>query len=116
MAVTLEEAIEAARRSYPDDQWLSLTPRQQTKLIYEEMRRLDLARSGASSAQPSPTPVLPSSMRAGTRQCMAVVRSRTNGRCAWRASVMRNGKFYCGFHARLEDMQEERRCEPTAAD
>lgn len=124
MAVTLEEAIAAARLFYPGDQWLNMSPREQTRLIYQEMRRIDLTRAGDQSAVPSGSLQLSESVKpdravpdeVDTRQCAAEVKTRSSGRCAWKATTRRNGIAYCGFHARLEDWAQERRCVPIAAD
>jgi hypothetical protein len=125
MAVTLQEAIAAARRRCPGDEWLLMSPREQTRVIYREMRRLDQeeldshamvfdttdpnqhpasldARGtrGRAGASPEARPVL----------CQASVRTRSSGRCAWKATVRRHGVPYCGFHARLEEAQRARAC------
>jgi hypothetical protein len=51
-----QQAYEAVRKSYSDQAWNVLTPRQITEAIYQEIRRIDaqLARSGAPNR-----PVLP---------------------------------------------------------
>ena len=45
MITTLDEAIAAAASHYPDNQWIILNTGEQTRAIYREMQRLDLARS-----------------------------------------------------------------------
>jgi hypothetical protein len=39
------QAFDTVRRRYSVDEWLSLPPRQITRQIYDEMRRLDLMRA-----------------------------------------------------------------------
>jgi hypothetical protein len=118
MAVTLEMAIAAARQRCPEDQWLQMTPSEQTQLIYTEMRRLDLDDPSREPADPwRDKPMIfdgPESDSAipdvlSAFQCTASVKTRTSGRCAWKPTVMRNGMPYCGFHARHEDILMERR-------
>jgi hypothetical protein len=41
MSVSFDVAYEAARRRYSDERWDALSPRDQCKAIYQEMRRLD---------------------------------------------------------------------------
>jgi len=113
MAVTLHEAIAAARHSCPGDEWVLMSPSEQTRAIYRQMRRLDQAQA-AANLQPVPC----TARRSDTEivLCQAAVRTRSSGRCAWKASVSINGLLYCGFHARLEAMQRGRACHAVAAD
>ena len=45
MTTTLDEAIAAAASHYPDNQWIILNTGEQTRAIYREMQRLDLAQA-----------------------------------------------------------------------
>lgn len=54
MPVSLEEAVAAAARRYPGNQWSYLDIAEQTRAIYREMHRLDLEQSrlgGGATAQ-----------------------------------------------------------------
>jgi hypothetical protein len=41
MAVTFQEAVEAAKAKFPANDWALLTSGEQTAAVYREMRRLD---------------------------------------------------------------------------
>jgi len=114
MAATLQEAISAARLSCPGDEWVLMSPGEQTRVIYREMRRLDRAQAEAGNLASVPG----TGLRSNTEivLCQAPVRTRSSGRCAWKASVVVNGLPYCGFHARFEAMQRGRVCHAVAAD
>ena len=111
MAVTLQEAITAAKQSCMGDEWLSMSPAEQTRLIYREMRRLDLENVTAQQAeiaalradQPNDS-TNTGMLQSAETQCCAPVRTRASGRCAWKATTQVNGVPYCGFHARLYEM------------
>jgi hypothetical protein len=51
----LQRAIEAAHAAYTDVQWEVLGPRVRTKLIYEELRRIDAVRVRAACDHPAPS-------------------------------------------------------------
>jgi hypothetical protein len=125
MAVTLQASIEEARRGCSDDEWLMMSPAEQTQLIYAEMRRLD--REAATSpdqpvaaAQPDAPPardrVAAAPGKQGKIRCQAVVRARQSGHCAWKATSVIDGVPYCGFHARLELAARTRARESEAVD
>jgi hypothetical protein len=42
----LQRAIEVARAIYTDEQWETMGPRERTKLIYDQLRRIDAAHAG----------------------------------------------------------------------
>src|ERR1019366_728700 len=116
MAVTPQEAIAAARRCVSGDQWLLMSPSEQARVIYREMRQLDLEQAVARGTVHRPA--FGSAGRgnadrsggAGGQRlvsnepqaalCRAPVRTRLSGQCAWRAMVILNGVPYCGSHAR----------------
>jgi hypothetical protein len=126
MAVTLQEAIAAARHRWSGDEWLLMSPGEQTREIYREMRRLDQAQATArKSAGGDVTNPRRGRETAGYREaagdsgvilCRAPVRTRSSGLCAWKATVIVNGVPYCGFHARLEETQRNRVCAAVEAD
>jgi hypothetical protein len=49
----LRRAIEAARAIYTDEQWETLGPRERTKLIYDQLRRIDELRAGLDPGKPA---------------------------------------------------------------
>jgi hypothetical protein len=125
MAVTLEEAVAAARRRCSSDEWFQMSPGEQTRLIYREMRRLDLEQANARAAsaggdtrvsvpifRPNRTTVPVKTVA----RCQAPVRTRRSGRCSWKASCFIDGTPYCGFHARIEQAHRLRSCAAVAAD
>jgi hypothetical protein len=132
MVVTLQEAIDAARNRCSSDEWLMMSPGEQTRVIYGEMRRLDHEQSTAKAARRDRVdeaavtmavadagPEITRISRSGAQpavQCRAPVRTRSTGLCAWKAAVLMNGVPYCGFHARLEEVQRRRACASVAAD
>ena len=42
MAATLQQALDAARARFGPEHWTRLNPAEQTRIVYEEMRRIDL--------------------------------------------------------------------------
>ena len=67
MAVTLEMAIAAARERCPEDQWLQMTPSEQTQLIYREMRRIDLDDPSRETVDPWPDkPIVFDALKSGS--------------------------------------------------
>jgi hypothetical protein len=128
MAVTLQEAIVAAQHRCSGDEWLLMSPAEQTRVIYREMRRLDQEQATARKSTGRATDV--ASPRRGKETagypataadprvilCRAPVRTRSSGLCAWKATVIVNGVPYCGFHARLEETQRSRVCAAVEAD
>lgn len=50
MSEYFETAYARARAHFTDDQWLALEPRQITRFVYEEMRRMD-AETAAAQAE-----------------------------------------------------------------
>ena len=50
-----QQAFEAVRKSYSDEAWNALTPRQITDAIYREIRRID-AETAAQTAPSAPGP------------------------------------------------------------
>jgi hypothetical protein len=129
MAVTLQQAFAAARRRCPGDQWLLMSPGEQTRVIYQEMRRLDLeqalVRGALAISAGQPVAPLRSFHRRSNAldtgevratRCCAAVRTRSSGQCAWKATMFVDGAPYCGFHARLGEVQRARACVAVAAD
>jgi hypothetical protein len=45
----LRRAIEVARATLTDEQWETMGPRERTKLIYDQLRRIDAVRAGIDS-------------------------------------------------------------------
>jgi hypothetical protein len=43
--VDVQLAIKAAHAAYTDEQWETMEPRSRTKLIYDELRRMDAIRA-----------------------------------------------------------------------
>jgi hypothetical protein len=52
----LERAIAIAHAAYTDEQWEALGPRVRTKLIYDELRRIDAVRVRAACDYSAPPP------------------------------------------------------------
>jgi hypothetical protein len=42
MAITVQQAVEAATRQNSPEVWLPLTPAQRTRAIYQKMRRMNV--------------------------------------------------------------------------
>jgi hypothetical protein len=47
------QAYETVRQRYEDEAWATLEPRERTRAIYSEMRRLDAARASARPLTPA---------------------------------------------------------------
>jgi hypothetical protein len=104
MPATLEQALAAARNAYGPTVWMLLDPGAQTRAIYREMRRLDLAEATAQRSRgsaafarrdrvPMPTSTEPAALR-----CSAFIKTRSGDRCGWQPIVVHDGLPYCGFH------------------
>jgi hypothetical protein len=50
----LQRAIEVAHAAYTDEQWEAMGPRVRTKLIYDELRRIDAVRVSAACDYSAP--------------------------------------------------------------
>ena len=48
-----QQAYEIVRRSYTDETWGALTPRQITEAIYQEIRRIDARLAAEEAARPA---------------------------------------------------------------
>ncbi len=56
LAVTdpvFQQAFEAVRKSYSDEAWNALAPRQITEAIYQEIRRIDAEKATSGTKPPS---------------------------------------------------------------
>ncbi|MGE3778451.1 MAG: hypothetical protein AB7F89_14795 [Pirellulaceae bacterium] len=53
MSVSFVEAYNAAREDYSEEEWWNLTPSERVRIIYCEMRRLDLGTQPESIAPES---------------------------------------------------------------
>ena len=51
MDEVFRQAIEAAKRLFPEGIWVRLSPGEQTAAIYREMRRIDAERAASSESE-----------------------------------------------------------------
>jgi hypothetical protein len=56
MGVTVQQAFEAATQSFSPQAWWKLSPAQQTREIYEQMRRMDAEEALMEAALLAPVP------------------------------------------------------------